>query len=68
MKQIKTICAACGTIIKDGDLIDGRFVSHGSCRICARYTLNQMEIYFLFKRGPNDEEKREAEISRRGTS
>lgn len=52
----RAICAACGVIVREGRLTpDGR-VSHGSCRVCARYALNQMEI-ILFERGLNDEKK-----------
>ena len=53
-KQIiyKAICAACGVTVREGALYPGGYVSHGSCRVCARYALNQMEIT-LIERGPN---------------
>ena len=54
----KAICAACGVTVREGVLFPGGYVSHGSCRVCARYQLNQMEIT-LSERGLNDQEKRE---------
>ena len=43
----KAICAACGAVVREGQLYPGGFVSHGTCRVCARYALNQAEIWLL---------------------
>jgi len=42
MNSVKTICAYCHKLIKDGPLIDGR-ASHGCCPECAEKELKKLQ-------------------------
>jgi hypothetical protein len=40
--KLRTICAWCGKVIREGSIKDG--ISHGVCSVCAKELLKEIEV------------------------
>ena len=68
--QLRAVCATCHTTIREGATLPGGDISHGICRTCALYTINQMNITTNWKGGfyGEDESERQEKIEGEGRS